>query len=89
MAVMKYDQLVEAATAARRSAYAPYSQFSVGAALITKAGKIYTGCNIENVSLGLTICASIIQAHGGRLTVVNQESGGVVAGFSLPAEVVS
>ena len=57
MAVMKYNQLVEAATAARRSAYAPYSQFSVGAALITKAGKIYTGCNIENVSLGLTICA--------------------------------
>ena len=57
MAVTKYNQLVEAATAARRSAYAPYSQFSVGAALITKAGKIYTGCNIENVSLGLTICA--------------------------------
>src|SRR5205085_5012245 len=57
MAVTKYNQLVEAATAARRSAYAPYSQFSVGAALITKAGKIYTGCNVENVSLGLTICA--------------------------------
>ena len=54
---MNYNQLIEAATTARRSAYAPYSQFSVGAALITKAGKIYTGCNIENVSLGLTICA--------------------------------
>src|SRR5256885_4981053 len=57
MAVKKYNQLVEAATTARRSAYAPYSQFSVGAALITKAGKIYTGCNVENISLGLTICA--------------------------------
>jgi len=54
---MNYNQLIEAATTARRSAYSPYSQFSVGAALITKAGKIYTGCNIENVSLGLTICA--------------------------------
>ena len=43
----------------------------------------------HGLGLGLTICASIIQAHGGRLTVVNQESGGVVAGFSLPAEIVS
>ena len=54
---MKYNELIQAAIAARRSAYAPYSQFSVGAALVTKAGKTYTGCNIENVSLGLTICA--------------------------------
>jgi cytidine deaminase len=53
----KYNELIGAASAARLLAYAPYSGFQVGAALVTKAGKIYTGCNVENVSLGLTICA--------------------------------
>lgn len=54
---MSNDELIKAAKTARRSAYAPYSNFSVGAALLTKDGKIFTGCNVENVSLGLTICA--------------------------------
>lgn len=38
-------------------AYAPYSNFAVGAALLTKSAEIFSGCNIENISLGLTICA--------------------------------
>ena len=51
------DQLRSAATAAADHAYAPYSGFRVGAALLFDDGGIATGCNIENVSYGLTICA--------------------------------
>lgn len=54
---MQYNELIDTALAARLWAYAPYSGFHVGAALATKAGKIYARCNIENVPLGLTICA--------------------------------
>ena len=51
------DALVRAAEAARRHAHAPYSRYHVGAAVETDDGAIYTGCNVENASYGLTICA--------------------------------
>lgn len=51
------EKLVEEARKALKNAYAPYSKFRVGAAVLTKNGKIYTGVNIENASYGLTICA--------------------------------
>jgi len=51
------DQLIQAASQARRHSRARYSNFRVGAAIQTRAGKIYTGCNVESSSYGLTICA--------------------------------
>jgi len=49
--------LIERAQAARERAYAPYSNYRVGAALLTKSGRVYTGCNVENAVYPLGICA--------------------------------
>jgi cytidine deaminase len=51
------EQLIEAAKAVRDNAYAPYSDYAVGAALLTVDGEIHTGCNVENASLGISLCA--------------------------------
>ena len=51
------QSLIERATAARLQSVAPFSNFRVGAALQTAAGKVFTGCNVESASYGLTVCA--------------------------------
>lgn len=51
------EQLIEYARKAMEKAYVPYSKFHVGAALLTKSGKVYTGCNVEIASFGATNCA--------------------------------
>jgi cytidine deaminase len=63
------EELVARATQARELAYAPYSGYKVGAALLTKSGQVYTGCNVENAVYPLATCAE-------RVAVVKAVSGG-------------
>ncbi len=57
VALPRWRELQTAARAARGNAWAPYSRFQVGAAVLTADGRIFVGCNVENASYGLTICA--------------------------------
>ncbi len=68
------DALLAAAREAQLSAYAPYSNFAVGAAVLLSDGSIYKGCNIENASFGLTVCAERVAIFhavtAGRMDIV-------------------
>lgn len=64
-----WDSLYEAACTARDQSYSPYSRFKVGAALLTAEGDVVVGCNVENRSYGLTICAE-------RTALVQMVAGG-------------
>lgn len=54
---MKYEELMQKAIEVSKNSYSPYSKFPVGACVLTETGKMYTGCNFENSSFGMTICA--------------------------------
>ena len=88
--------LVDAAITAREKSYCPYSNFSVGAALLTKEGKVYTGANIESVSFTPTICAERVAffsaVHNGEknfkaIAIVGAKKGEEINAFCSPCGV--
>ena len=73
---IEWAELLEAARAALAHAYVPYSKYPVGAAALTDDGRVISGCNVENASYGLTLCAECSLISSLRMT-----GGGLLAAF--------
>ena len=87
---MENEDLMKLAQDAAQNAYAPYSRFFVGAALLSKSSRIYTGCNVENASFGATICAertAVVKAISAgerefeKIAVYSKNAGSVPCGI--------
>lgn len=84
----QYQALIQAALQARLRAYAPYSHYNVGSALLTAAGKIYSGCNVENAAYPTSMCAERVALYKAvsegerdfKAIVVATENGGTPCG---------
>lgn len=90
------EELIQSAIQARKKAYAPYSGYYVGAAVLTMDNRIYTGCNIENASYGATICAertavfkAVSEGRGKcrALAVVGSPQGDKITRYTFPCGV--
>ena len=73
----EYENLLQLAKEASKSSYSPYSNFPVGASILYESGKIYSGCNVENASYGLSLCAernamssAIAQNEGSKIKAI-------------------
>lgn len=91
----KYKKLFNTALAAAENAYAPYSGFKVGAAVMTADGNIYTGVNVENASYGATICAervavsaAVTAGHTDLIAVAVGSPGGVAYPCGICRQVI-
>jgi cytidine deaminase len=82
---MDWDALIEEAWKVRERAHAPYSRFQVGAALLAKDGRVFTGCTVENLSYGLTMCAERVAIGAAVAAGVTEFQGvAVVADTAVP-----
>ncbi len=85
-----HEQLIEAAKKARQNAYAPYSNYFVGAAIVDDRGGIYTGCNVENAAYPEGNCAeanaigAMVTAGGKKISVIAAVGGGDALEFCTP-----